>query len=92
MQYLQFNQDVVRFRSVLNEQVFGKYYEFEAQKGGISTGFKGDTSAPTPTFQSTRIRTQDVFKNILPDAVALVAFNILLFAATFVAFLKYDVR
>jgi ABC-type transport system involved in multi-copper enzyme maturation permease subunit len=91
MQYQQFNQDVGRFRSVLNDQVFGKSSEFH-QKGGFSTGFKGDVSAPAPTFQATRIRTEDVLKNILPDAVLLVVFNILFFVAAFVVFLKYDVR
>jgi ABC-type transport system involved in multi-copper enzyme maturation permease subunit len=92
MKYQQFNQDLGRFRSLLNDQVFGKYYEFQVQKGGFSTGFKGEGTAPAPTFQTTRIRTEDVLKNILPDAVLLVVFNILFFAAAFVVFLKYDVR
>ena len=91
MQFELYRQDVNRFGAALDDQVYGRYQEFR-QKGGANVDFKGDRSAPAPVFQASRIRTDDVVKNSLLDVLLLVAFNILFFTGSFVAFLKYDVR
>jgi len=91
MQFELFRQDVGRFGAALDDEVYGQYQEFR-QKGGSNVGFKGDGSAPAPMFQPGRIRAGDVVKNVLPDALLLVAFNLLFFSGAFVAFLRYDVR
>ncbi len=91
MQFEQYRQDVGRFGAALDDQVYGQYQEFR-QKGGSNVGFKGNGSAPAPVLQAGRIRTEDVVKNVLPDALLLVAFNLLFFTGAFVAFLRYDVR
>jgi ABC-type transport system involved in multi-copper enzyme maturation permease subunit len=91
MQFELFRQDVGRFGAALDDKVYGLYQEFR-QKGGSNVGFKGDGSASAPVFQAGRIRTGDVVKNVLPDALLLVVFNLLFFAGAYVAFLRYDVR
>jgi ABC-type transport system involved in multi-copper enzyme maturation permease subunit len=91
MQSQAFNHDVTRFGKALDDQIYGEYQAFW-QKGGTVVGFKGDRSAPAPTFQASQIRTEDIVQNILPDAVLLVVFNVLFFALAFIAFLKYDAR
>jgi ABC-type transport system involved in multi-copper enzyme maturation permease subunit len=91
MQAERFVQDVDRFGAAIDDQVYGQYKEFR-QKGGASVGFKGDRLTAAPVFQSTRIPTEDIVKNTLPDALLLVVFNALFFAGAFVVFLKYDVR
>lgn len=91
MRHQQFMQDVGGFRSALNDQIYGKY-QIYYQKSGVSSDFKGDEKALAPTFHTTWTRTEDIIRNILPDAVLLILFNIIFISAAFVAFLKYDVR
>ncbi len=90
-QYQDFNQDVLRFEQQLNEQVYGKN-KWSRYKGGISQYFTGDMTAPAPKFQSRRISLEAVIKNIFPDLILLAIYNLLFFAAAFVAFLRYDAR
>lgn len=90
-QYEDFNQDVLRFEQQLDDQVYGKN-KWTRFKGGISQYFTGDMTAPAPKFQQRRISLEAVIKNVFPDLILLVLYNLLFFAAAFVAFLRYDVR
>ena len=91
MQFELYRQDVGRFGAALDDQVYGQYQEFR-QKGGTNFGFKGNGSAPAPVFQAEPDPHRGIMKNVLPDALLLVAFNMLFFTGAFVAFLRYDVR
>ncbi len=92
LRYLQFQEEATRFRQILNKQFYSKFEVFEEKGGGGYSNFKGDDSAPAPRFTTSQISFGDIMRNVLPDLVLLVIYNLILFSAAFVGFLKYDVR
>lgn len=92
LQYQMFKEEVSRFEQTLNKEIYGKY-KIRRQKGGSADiYFDGDQAAAPPRFQYSLMPLQSVVKDILPDFILLAIYNILFFAAAFVAFLRYDVR
>ena len=92
LQYQMFKEDVSRFEQTLNKEIYGKYKTMRQKKGGTNVYFDGDQAVAPPKFQYSLMSLQSVVKDILPDLILLAIYNILFFAAAFVAFLRYDVR
>jgi hypothetical protein len=92
LQYQMFKEEVSRFEQTLNKEIYSKY-KIRRQKGGsANVNFEGDQAVAPPKFQYSLMSLQSVVKDILPDFILLAIYNILFFAAAFVAFLRYDVR
>jgi hypothetical protein len=82
---------VGQFNEVLNREIFNKQRMTRTTRGvGIMNEAKMD--APAPVFTYAPMALGDIVRNILPDLVILIAVNLVLFAAAFVAFLRYDAR
>ncbi len=92
MQYRKFIQDVSRYRRELDEQVYSKYQMSHDKYGGGGVTFTGDRLAPAPVLQVSVVHSDEIIKNILPDAGLLLVYNIFFFFAAFIAFRNYDAR
>jgi endonuclease I len=91
LEYQQFNGQVRQYLNVLNRDIFNKQRETR-MKGGSNVGFEGDGEAAAPVFAYVPVPAEAVVRNVLPDIVILLLFNLVFFAGAFVAFLKYDAR
>jgi ABC-type transport system involved in multi-copper enzyme maturation permease subunit len=92
LQYQTFKEEVSHFEQTLNKEIYSKY-KIRRQKGGsANVNFEGDQAVAPPKFQYSLMSLQSVVKDVLPDFILLAIYNILFFAAAFVAFLRYDVR
>ncbi len=92
LRYQQFQEEATRFLKILNEQFYSKFEVFEEKGGGGYSNFTGNVNAPAPRFTTSRISFNGIMRNIFPDLVLLVIYNLILFSAAFVGFLKYDAR
>jgi ABC-type transport system involved in multi-copper enzyme maturation permease subunit len=92
LQYRTFKEEVSRFEQTLNKEIYNKYKIRRHKGGSADIYFDGDGAVGPPKFQYSLISLQSVVKDILPDFILLAIYNILFFAAAFVAFLRYDVR
>jgi len=90
LEYQEFAKDVSRFQLVLNEKVYSQNV-FEVTKGGLQS-YEGKFSGPAPIFQFQTISNESLMKNVLPDFILLVIYNLLFFAGAYVKFLRYDAR
>jgi ABC-2 type transport system permease protein len=91
LEFGQFQRQVGQFNEVLNREIFNKQRMTRTTRGvGIMNEAKMD--APAPVFTYAPMALGDIVRNILPDLVILIAVNLVLFAAAFVAFLRYDAR
>lgn len=91
LEFGQFQRQVGQFNEVVNREIFNKQRMTRTTRGvGIMNEAKMD--APAPVFTYAPMALGDIVRNILPDLVILIAVNLVLFAAAFVAFLRYDAR
>lgn len=90
-EYQRFNEKIIQFQQTLNKEVFYKQRTTRSRRG-IGSSFAGDMKAPAPKLEYSRISFDAVIRNILPDFILLLLFNILFFTGAFVGFLKYDAR
>jgi hypothetical protein len=90
-EYQRFNEKIIQFQQTLNKEVFYKQRTTRSRRG-VGSSFAGDMTAPAPKLEYSRISFEAVMRNILPDFILLVLFNILFFTGAFVGFLKYDAR
>ena len=90
-EYQRFAERISQFQQTLNKEVFYKQRRTRS-RGSVGAHFDGDLTAPAPKLEYNRVSFETVMRNILPDAVLLILFNILLFTGAFVGFLKYDAR
>jgi ABC-type transport system involved in multi-copper enzyme maturation permease subunit len=92
LQYQMFKEEVSRFEQTLNKEIYSKYKTMRQKGGSANVYFEGNQAVAPPKFQYSLMSLQSVVKDILPDFILLAIYNILFFAAAFVAFLRYDVR
>jgi len=91
LEYRQFGAQAREFESVLNRDVFDKF-RIVRMKGGGVTNFEAKEGAAPPGFQYRPLPVDVIARNVLPDLVLLVLFNLVLFAGAFIAFIRYDAR
>jgi len=91
LEYRQFDTGIRRFEETLNREIFNKN-KFIRMKGGAAQLGGMDLGVAAPVFTYTPAATDAMVRNVLPDLVILVLFNVLFFAGAFVAFLRYDPR
>ena len=90
LKYEQFQSGVRRFEGTLNRDIFDKH-KMIRYKHGIS--FDNEVLTVTaPVFTYVPATPRAIVRDVLPDIVLLVLFNLIFFAGGFVAFLRYDVR
>jgi hypothetical protein len=92
IQYQNFSEEVIHFQQELNEQVYNKFRIFIKKGGAGNRNFEANLTAPAPKLQYSRVRFEAIMKNILPDFVLLIIYNLVFFTAAFVGFLRYDAR
>lgn len=90
-EYQRFKEKISQFQQVLNKEVFYKQRRTRYRRS-VGSHFAGDMTAPAPKFEYSRIPFENIVRNILPDFILLVIFNILFFTGAFVGFLRYDAR
>jgi ABC-type transport system involved in multi-copper enzyme maturation permease subunit len=92
LEYRQFGAEAREFEGVLNRDVFDKM-KLIRMPHGISSDFdQKDAAAAAPVFAYRPAPLEAVARNVLPDLVLLVLFNLVFFAGAFVAFIRYDAR
>jgi ABC-type transport system involved in multi-copper enzyme maturation permease subunit len=92
LEYRQFGAEAREFEGVLNRDVFDKM-KLIRMPNGISSDFdQKDAAAAAPVFAYRPAPLEAVARNVLPDLVLLVLFNLVFFAGAFVAFIRYDAR
>jgi ABC-2 type transport system permease protein len=91
LEYQQFHAEVRQYEGVLNRDIFGKNREVH-MKGGVMVSNEANPNAPAPVFTYVRTPEDSIVRNVLPDVLLLVLFNLVFFAGAFIAFLGYDVR
>jgi ABC-2 type transport system permease protein len=92
LEYRQFGAEAREFEGVLNRDVFDKL-TFVRMRGGATVNLDEKTGAATaPTFEYRPTPAEVIVRNVLPDLVLLVLFNLLFFAGAFIAFIRYDAR
>ena len=91
LEYRRFDADAREFENILNRDVFTKQKLIE-MKHGTTSGYDGDMGAAAPVFRYQPAAVDAVVRDILPDLVLLVLFNLVFFAAAFIAFIRYDAR
>lgn len=89
---LQFQDDVKA--SVYDKYIIKRYSDYMGTWTNMTTEEEYDSKkAPVPQMVNYKNATlTDVFKNRWVDVVLIIIFNILFFAASFVSFIRYDVR
>jgi ABC-type transport system involved in multi-copper enzyme maturation permease subunit len=80
-----------QFAEVMEQNVYSKIVTLKFT-GSTSNTYNFQENNVAPQFQQSRIKLSDVLGNTWLDIVLLFLYNILLFASTYTAFLKYDVR
>ncbi|MGZ7046275.1 MAG: hypothetical protein ACXVJK_08125, partial [Candidatus Aminicenantales bacterium] len=91
LEYEQFLGGVRRFEEVLNRDIFNKN-RMTRYKHGSGANNTADVEAEAPVFTDVPVLAGAIVRDILPDIVFLVLFNVVFFAGAFVAFLRYDAR
>jgi len=91
LEYRLFDAEAREFENILNRDIFTKQ-KMIRMKGGIHSGFAGDMGAAAPVFQYQQAAVETVIRNILPDLILLILFNLVFFAGAFIAFIRYDAR
>jgi ABC-type transport system involved in multi-copper enzyme maturation permease subunit len=92
LEYEQFSTEVRQYEEVLNREIFNKQEVRHYGLVGIGISNAADPRAPAPVFAYVQTPEDSIVRDVLPDVVLLVLFNLILFAGAFVAFLGYDVR
>jgi ABC-2 type transport system permease protein len=87
----QFQNGVRRFEETLNRDIFNKNRMIQ-YKQGFGQESTADVEAAAPVFTYVPAAPRAIVRDVLPDIVLLVLFNLIFFAGAFVAFLRYDVR
>ncbi len=90
LEYEQFQGGVRRFEETLNRDIFGKYKMTLYKHAVLFDSAVLPVAAPVFTYVPAAPRA--IVRDVLPDIVLLVLFNLVFFAGAFVAFLRYDVR
>jgi ABC-type transport system involved in multi-copper enzyme maturation permease subunit len=91
LEYRRFDAEAREFENILNRDVFTKE-KLIHEKHGARSGFEGDMGAAAPAFQYQPAGVEAVVRNVLPDLVLLIVFNLVFFAGAFIAFVRYDAR
>jgi ABC-type transport system involved in multi-copper enzyme maturation permease subunit len=91
LEFGHFQGQVGRFEEVLNRDIFNKQRTTRTGRG-VAIMNEADPNTPAPVFSYAPLATGDIVRNVLPDLVILLAVNLVLFAGTFVAFIRYDAR
>jgi ABC-type transport system involved in multi-copper enzyme maturation permease subunit len=92
LEYRQFGTEAREFEGILNRDIFDKL-KFIRMKAGGSTNFDEEAAkAAAPVFQHRPAPIETVIRNVLPDLVLLVLFNLVFFAGAFIVFIRYDAR
>ena len=89
--FQQYRNSVSRYIAGLNENIYHKQ-TVTHYRGGIGSSFTGDIKAAAPQFEYNPVPLDTIMRDIYPDIILLLLFNILFFTGAFVAFLRYDVR
>jgi ABC-type transport system involved in multi-copper enzyme maturation permease subunit len=91
LQYQDYIRSVARFQDILIRQVYNKE-KTRRSKGSVNINYEGNIAAAVPQFVFQASPKDQLILNILPDIILLVLYNLIFFAGTFVAFLRYDPR
>jgi ABC-type transport system involved in multi-copper enzyme maturation permease subunit len=91
LEFGQFNRLARQYEGVLNRDIFDKERIIRTPRGGMVMN-EADPNAPAPVFTYAARAEEDIVRNILPDIVLLLLFNVVFFAGAFVVFLRYDPR
>jgi ABC-type transport system involved in multi-copper enzyme maturation permease subunit len=91
LEYEQFNSGVRQYDEVLNRDIFGKSRKVRT-KGGVGLWNEADPNAPAPVFTYVPTPQESIVRNVLPDVILLLLFNLIFFTGAFVVFLRYDPR
>jgi hypothetical protein len=92
LEYEKFNSGVRQYEEVLNREIFNKQDIRHYGLTGIGISNSADPDAPAPVFSYVPTPEESIVRNVLPDVVLLLLFNLVFFAGAFVAFLRYDAR
>ena len=87
----QFRRLVRQYEEVLDREIFTKQHIVRLPRG-ITFSNDADPKAAAPVFAYVPAPEDRIVRNILPDIALLLVFNLVLFSAAFVAFLRYDPR
>jgi ABC-type transport system involved in multi-copper enzyme maturation permease subunit len=91
LEYQRFDGEAREFENILNRNIFTKQKMIQ-MKSAINVGFDGDMGAAAPVFQYRPAAVEMVIRNIMPDLVLLILFNLVFFTGAFIAFIRYDAR
>lgn len=91
LEYQQFSTQVRQYLDVLNRDIFNKQIETRMM-GWSSTAIVAFQSAAAPVFEYVRTPPEVVIRDVLPDIVMLILFNLVFFAGAFICFIRYDPR
>ncbi len=80
-----------QFQSVMEDEVYSAGYTDKSELGYKMT-FQSIELEGLPRFQQTKKKFGEIFETVWLDIFLLALFNILLFAGTHIAFIRYDVR
>lgn len=97
LSYARFNRQARQYEDIVNRDIFlkqqySRYPGRGGRSGGIGVSNLADLKAAAPVFTYVPAGGEEVVRDVLPDLVILAVVNLLLFAGTFVAFLRYDAR
>ena len=92
LEYGHFIQDVRQYEGMLNIEIFNKQEVRKYGMAGIDASHGVDQITQAPVFTYAWTPHAEVIQNVLPDIVILVLFNLVFFAAAFLAFMRYDAR
>lgn len=84
-------EDAYRYHEQMQRDVYDKVFSVK-MIGRNSSSSNFPDNSPPPRFQQIKRSLNNVINNSGLDLVLLCLFNIILFAGTYVAFLRYDVR
>ena len=88
----QFDRQVRRFGDVLNRDIFNKERITKFKGVGVGISNEADSHGPAPSFAYAPSPAETLVRNVLPDVILLILFNLVFFAGAFVSFLRYDAR
>jgi len=86
-----FKEEAHRFGEDMERNVYSKIVTVKF-KGSTSNTYNFQENNPAPQFVQSQVKLSDVLQTAWLDIVLLCLYNIVLFASTYVAFIRYDVR
>jgi ABC-type transport system involved in multi-copper enzyme maturation permease subunit len=87
----QFRRLVGQYEQVLDREIYNKLHIIRMPHA-VTISNSADPNAPAPVFAYVPAPEDRIVRDILPDLALLLLFNLVLFAAAFVVFLRYDPR